>query len=292
MSLSGAAMRWHPRANQSLIDKLTYNLTELKEMNILEFYPEDFRDDASSLISQILKEETNYCPLAIVDKLGQLYAVETRIKIGIWNKKDCFFVILKDISQEKENLKLFSKVFTHNPLPMTINNVNDGTFTKVNPAFLATTSYTKTDLIGQTSEALDFFVEPTQFLALKDKLINQQKIKDHELLLRCKDGRIVNGLFSIETISSTEELNKRNFLAFIHPDDLATTLETMKQLEAGEKVLHFVNRFLDVNGGQIPIKTVFMQLLATSPDELNMKSRYWNYPIASTDKCLQSPLYL
>lgn len=42
---------------------------------------------------------------------------------------------------------------------------------------------------------------------------------------------------------STEELNKRKFLDFVHPDDIQSTLDAMSQLANQEKVLNFINRY-------------------------------------------------
>ncbi len=42
---------------------------------------------------------------------------------------------------------------------------------------------------------------------------------------------------------STEELNKRKFLEFVHPDDMQATLDTMADLGRGEDVLNFTNRY-------------------------------------------------
>ena len=42
---------------------------------------------------------------------------------------------------------------------------------------------------------------------------------------------------------STEELNKRKFLDFVHPDDLESTLEAMNALNKQIQVLNFVNRY-------------------------------------------------
>ena len=42
---------------------------------------------------------------------------------------------------------------------------------------------------------------------------------------------------------STQELNGRKFLDFVHPDDLAATLEAMTTLGQGEEVLNFTNRY-------------------------------------------------
>lgn len=47
---------------------------------------------------------------------------------------------------------------------------------------------------------------------------------------------------------STNELNNRKFLDFIHPEDLESTLDAMKTLDSGKKVLQFVNRYRSKNG--------------------------------------------
>ncbi|MTV50916.1 response regulator [Heliobacillus mobilis] len=45
-----------------------------------------------------------------------------------------------------------------------------------------------------------------------------------------------------------EELEKRKFLEFVHPDDLDATLSTMKQLSEQKQVLNFVNRYRSKDG--------------------------------------------
>jgi PAS domain S-box-containing protein len=42
---------------------------------------------------------------------------------------------------------------------------------------------------------------------------------------------------------STDDLNHKKFLDFIHPDDIPSTLEAMSQLGSQERVLNFVNRY-------------------------------------------------
>lgn len=44
------------------------------------------------------------------------------------------------------------------------------------------------------------------------------------------------------------ELEKRNFLEFVHPEDIAATLDTMSQLGNNEQVLNFVNRYICLDG--------------------------------------------
>lgn len=47
---------------------------------------------------------------------------------------------------------------------------------------------------------------------------------------------------------TTEDLNKRKFLDFVHPDDLSATHDAMAKLGKGEEVLNFTNRYRNKNG--------------------------------------------
>jgi len=47
---------------------------------------------------------------------------------------------------------------------------------------------------------------------------------------------------------SVKELESRKFLDFVHPDDLQSTLDVMKELENQKQVLNFTNRYLRKDG--------------------------------------------
>ncbi len=47
---------------------------------------------------------------------------------------------------------------------------------------------------------------------------------------------------------SKKELETRKFLDFIHPDDLAATLEAVEQLLKSKEIIDFINRYMDING--------------------------------------------
>jgi PAS domain S-box-containing protein len=47
---------------------------------------------------------------------------------------------------------------------------------------------------------------------------------------------------------STEELNRRKFLEFVHPDDIQATLDVMATLGQGDDVLDFTNRYRSSDG--------------------------------------------
>lgn len=91
--------------NKSLSHKLGYSLLELKEMNLLELHPMDKREEAAMIIEKMINSETQYCPLEVESKLGEIFLVETRIWFGRWDKKDCIYSISKDITKEDKNSK-------------------------------------------------------------------------------------------------------------------------------------------------------------------------------------------
>ncbi len=198
--------------NQTLINKLGYSLAELKEMTILDLHPEDLREEASIIVEKMLKGQTDYCSLEVCGKFGQTYSVETRIQFGKWNKEDCLFTISKDISKEKETVKLFSNVFENNPLAMAINRLSDGKFTKVNDTFLKKTGYRKDELLGKTTWDLELFAEPEKINKFCTRVVGGEKIKDEEILVKCQNGQLLNALVSIEIMNN---LGEKSFLTAI-----------------------------------------------------------------------------
>ncbi len=191
--------------NKSLSNKLGYSLLELKDMNIIDLHPIDQREQAGIIVEKMFKGEANCCPLQVQGKQGQLFSVETRVWLGKWNKQDCIFSISKDITKEKEGLQLISKIFKKNPLPMSISTVEEEKIVKVNSAFLESTGYCEEDVIGKTVHEIGLLVEPDKFKGMEDKAIRQGEIKNEQMLIRCKDGSILIGLFSLEKISNKGE---------------------------------------------------------------------------------------
>jgi PAS domain S-box-containing protein len=68
-----------------------------------------------------------------------------------------------------------------------------------------------------------------------------------------KEGYFVrlNPMFSIKLGYSNDELRSRSFLDFVHPDDRATTIEVMGQLQQGSDVAEFENRYLCRDGSYL-----------------------------------------
>ena len=62
---------------------------------------------------------------------------------------------------------------------------------------------------------------------------------------------IINPSFTKILGYSQNELTSNPFLDFVHPDDIAVTLDAYNQLKAGATLIHFINRYRKKNGDYI-----------------------------------------
>lgn len=216
--------------NQSLIEKMGYSSLELEGMNILELYPEHKRESTSISLDKLLNSNNKFYSSRIKSKDGIIYLIETRIWIGKWDRKDCIFIILKDVTKENESLELFSKIFEENPLPMAITSKDNMEFTEINPEFSKVLGYSKKEIIGKTIEEINILEDFKKFKKDSKELREKGKIKNKEHLIKCKNGDLLNIILSIESINSQ---GKESFISVII--DITSRKESEKALEESEK---------------------------------------------------------
>ena len=188
--------------NPAVSLKLGYSPAELKKMHVLDIHPADKRREAEEIFAAMFRGEREVCPLPLQHKDGALVPVETRAWIGKWRGADCIFGFSRDIRAEQEALQKFSRLFDSNPAPMATNILSERKFTDVNDAWLNTFGYAREEVIGKTSEELGLFVQPEKQQEVAEQLIARGQIADIELKVKCKDGTILDGLFSGDIIES------------------------------------------------------------------------------------------
>ncbi|MDO8964046.1 MAG: PAS domain S-box protein, partial [Coriobacteriia bacterium] len=189
-------------ANRAMCDSLGYSCDELSTMHVLDLHPADKRSEAEEIFAQMFRRERETCPLPLQAASGALVPVETRVWLGKWNGSDCIFGICKDLTAEQEALQRFDRLFRRNPAPMAVNDLPDRRFTDVNDAFLRTLGYERDEIIGKTSAGLGLFASEAAQSDVAEQLKKNGRIVDCELQARCKDGSIIDGLFSGEIIRS------------------------------------------------------------------------------------------
>ncbi len=107
---------------------------------------------------------------------------------------------IRRMSAEEEAESRFECLFRNSPSLMTILSLPDRRFVDVNDASLAKLGYARDELIGKTSSELGLFPHPQQQALLVDKILSDGRVADFEIQFRCRNGTILDGLLSGDTI--------------------------------------------------------------------------------------------
>ncbi len=184
---------------------LGYTPDELSGMKILDLHADFVREEALGILTDMMMGKRSTCPLPLQSKSGVVVPVETRIWHGRWNDTDCIFGLSKDLSKEQAALQKFDRLFRMNPALMAVSKVPDRTFIDVNEAFERTMGYSIADVIGKSGQDLGMFVDAEQQLHVSELLRKQGSLREVDLKVRAKDGRILDGLFSGDMIECQGE---------------------------------------------------------------------------------------
>ncbi|MEE4135919.1 MAG: PAS domain S-box protein, partial [Desulforhopalus sp.] len=196
-------------SNAAVAEKLGYSPEALTKMRVLDLHPAEHRQKAAEIITAMVQGKAEYCPLPLASRSGVIIPVETRVWQGVWNGAACLFGISKDLRQEQEALQKFDRLFTGNPAPMAVTNADDGVFIDVNEAFLQLLGYSRAEVIGRTTLELGIFADPDTRSNAVSQIINHGRITNWPMQVRCKDGTLLEGLFSGDLLESQ---GKRFFL--------------------------------------------------------------------------------
>ena len=189
-------------ANPAASVRLGYTPDELCTMHILDMHPEYVREEAVTLLSEMLRDKRTVCPLPLISKSGRLIPVETRAWPGTWNGIPCIFGISKDLSKEQEALQEFDRFFRMNPAPMVVSRASDRILVNVNEAFLKDLGFSRDEVLGKTSSELGLFIAEEDMHRSAKMLFEYGQIRDVDSKVKAKDGTIHDGLFSGEIIES------------------------------------------------------------------------------------------
>lgn len=188
--------------NGAVKRKLGYSADELNKMHVLDVHPAEKRQEAEQIFADMFAGRRSSCPLPLQKKDGTYLPVETRVWFGKWDGKESIFGISKDLSEEHAALEKFHKLFDGNPALMALSSIPGREFVEVNSAFLEKLGYSRGEILGKTASELDIFVQKEKQIEIADKLKKYGFIKDIELKVKCKDGTILDGVFSGEIIDT------------------------------------------------------------------------------------------
>lgn len=99
------------------------------------------------------------------------------------------------ISEEK-----FALAFRDSPYALIITRMNDGKMIELNRAFYEITGYAPADTLDATTLNLALWANTDDRKEVIDALIDKQKVHGREYQFRCKDGKMITGLFSSDIL--------------------------------------------------------------------------------------------
>ena len=145
-----------------------------------------------------------------------------------------------------ESEQRFRIAFETGPDAVVIARERDGVYVDVNEGFLSMTGYTRTEVIGNSSIALNIWDNPDDRATLRRLLQRDGYVKNLELLLRTKDGRSSPCLMSARIITLQGE---PHILSVTR--DIGEWKKTTKMLQEAEK--RFVRLLENTNTGLLVV---------------------------------------
>ncbi|KGK91500.1 diguanylate cyclase [Desulfosporosinus sp. HMP52] len=166
----------------------------------------------------------------------------------------------------------FSKAFHGGPIIMVLATINEGRFIDVNEAFCASTGYTREEIIGYTSEELNFFAESDKRQKIRYKLIENHQTENEEFDFRTKSGEIRQGL------SWTQQFNLDGEHCHITGIIDVTEQKRIQKEMANLERLNLVGQLAAGIAHEIrnPMTTVrgYLQLISAKPNYTDQKDAF------------------
>jgi len=118
---------------------------------------------------------------------------------------------------------------------MALSDMKDNRFSEVNTAFLERLGYAREELVGRTSTELGLFVHPAQQRHVAEELASAGRVKNAELQVRRKDGKVLDGLFSGGILTNQ---GSRSFVTVM--TDITEQVELRDRLESQRRRLRTI----------------------------------------------------
>lgn len=222
------------------------------------------------LFAKLVKEKMDECFLGKVVEyemtyefpvLGQRYLSASYFPIEGRNGIDRIACVLHDITgrkQAQEELRMseerFSKAFRNSPLAITISTEAEGRYLDVNDAFLDMLGYAREEVIGRTTEQLNFWAHPAHRLEMLRQVRESGRVESFRTEYRTAKGEVLVAVVSADLI----ELEGKSCVLAITRDEteiqrLETQFRQAQKMEAVGRlaggVAHDFNNALGVIAG-------------------------------------------
>ncbi|HUJ39133.1 MAG TPA: PAS domain S-box protein [Candidatus Acidoferrales bacterium] len=137
--------------------------------------------------------------------------------------------------------QMFTKAFQSSPDAMTISTLEEGRYIEVNEGYLRLFGWRRDEVIGKTTTELGVWPDPADREVFRHRLLADGPVRQMELHLRVKSGRVRTFLVSADVI----ELNGRPCMLAVS-DDITDWKEAQEALRVSEARFRTLVQSLDV----------------------------------------------
>ncbi len=192
--------------NNSYCKMSGYNTQELLSMHINDVELIENEKDTKAHIEKVIENGSDRFESRHRRKDGTVFDVEVSAQYQPDNKKIVAF--LRDRTERKKNElslreseEFLKKIFTTVPDPITIVRITDNICIQVNDGFTNLLGWEKEEIVGKTHHDLNLWVDRNARIKMIEILTRDGHVDNIEANFRCKDGRIITGLFSAKLLT-------------------------------------------------------------------------------------------
>jgi PAS domain S-box-containing protein len=195
-------------------------------LGVIEFFSRQIREPNQDILEMAS---------AIGSQIGQFIERNEAQEAVYRMNSDLARRIAEATAELRASQERFHKAFHGSPAMMTLIRVNDSRFVDVNAAFCKVTEFSPELVTGRTSQGLNIWVDTAQCQRFFEDLSHRGVVRERELELRSRSGRIYPVLVTAEVI----EVNKEPHLLTVALDisarkraeeELRSALEQEKEL--------------------------------------------------------------
>jgi PAS domain S-box-containing protein len=195
-------------------------------LGVIEFFSRQIREPNPEVLEMVS---------AIGSQIGQFIERNEAEEAVHRLNSDLERRIAEATAELRASQERFHKAFHGSPAMMTLIRVNDSRFVDVNAAFCKVTEFSPELVTGRTSQSLNIWVDTAQCRRFFDDLSHRGVVRERELDLRSRSGRIYPVLVTAEVI----EVNREPHLLTVALDisarkraeeELRSALEQEKEL--------------------------------------------------------------
>ncbi|MFO7660315.1 MAG: PAS domain S-box protein [Candidatus Cloacimonadaceae bacterium] len=194
------------QTNETVLSFLGYKSDEIKGKSIFDIFQNDDKEKLRNDLIYTLQKNV-YIRFPLLKSDGTTLPAETKIRKSSWNNQEIYFAVSHDITlREQEESRRFEtearflKVFDSSPAMMCITSLEKDEYLEVNKSFLSTLGYSKKDIIGKNSTAINLFDNLEKHDEYLMHLITDRQTENTELVLKTAKGKKLQVSFIAELL--------------------------------------------------------------------------------------------